>query len=392
MSWPLKPLSEVADFRLGKMLDQKKNTGELLPYLANLNVQWSGFSLENLREMRFETHERERYGLKRGDIVMCEGGEPGRCSIWKEQMPGMMYQKALHRIRPCASLDYRFLYFNLRKQAQNGELSGLFTGSTIKHLPREKLALVQVPIPPISDQKRIADILSAYDDLIENNQRRIALLEESARLLYREWFVHFRFPGHEHVKIIDGFPEGWARFPLSELAKFVNGFAFKPSHLGNTGLPIVKIPELRDGVTHKTPRNEGDLVPRKYHLKDGDLLFSWSGTLAVNIWAGGSALLNQHLFDVIPTARVGRGFLMFALREKLAEFLNSTVGATMKHIRRSALDRIYVALPNSDVTAPVEELLENLYPQLTNLRQKNMRLTQARDLLLPRLMNGEIAV
>jgi type I restriction enzyme S subunit len=86
--------------------------------------------------------------------------------------------------------------------------------------------------------------------------------------------------------------EGWERFALSDLADFVNGFAFKPTHLGDTGLPIVKIPELKQGVTEKTPRNDGEMVPEKYHLMDGDLLFSWSGTLAVNVWASGPALLN----------------------------------------------------------------------------------------------------
>ena len=85
---------------------------------------------------------------------------------------------------------------------RNNEFSGLFTGSTIKHLPREKLAKVPIRIPPLSTQRRIADVLSAYDDLLENNRRRIRLLEEAARLLYQEWFVRFRFPGHEHVKII----------------------------------------------------------------------------------------------------------------------------------------------------------------------------------------------
>lgn len=168
------------------MLDKKKNTGEMLPYLANVNVRWGKFNLHNLREMRFEPGELERYSLQRGDIVMCEGGEPGRCAIWQEPVPGMMYQKALHRIRPRSCLDHRFAFYNLRKQVQSGELAGLFTGSTIKHLPREKLAKVTLPIPPLVEQLRIAEILSAYDDLIDNNRRRIALLEEAARLLYRE--------------------------------------------------------------------------------------------------------------------------------------------------------------------------------------------------------------
>ena len=98
--WKTRRLNDVADLCLGKMLDEKKNRGEPLPYLANLNVRWGEFDLGNLREMRFEDHEKERYGLKFGDIVMCEGGEPGRCAIWKDNMPGMMIQKALHRIRP----------------------------------------------------------------------------------------------------------------------------------------------------------------------------------------------------------------------------------------------------------------------------------------------------
>ena len=107
--WEKKRLAEVADFCLGKMLDEKKNRGEALPYLANINVRWGTFDLENLRQMRFEPNEMDRYGLKSGDIVMCEGGEPGRCAIWKEAVPGMMIQKALHRIRPHDCIDYRFL-------------------------------------------------------------------------------------------------------------------------------------------------------------------------------------------------------------------------------------------------------------------------------------------
>ena len=209
MSWSQKPLEEVADFSLGKMLDEKKNRGELMTYLANANVRWGEFNLDNLREMRFEPRDLDRYGLQYGDIVMCEGGEPGRCAIWKDQVPGMMIQKALHRIRSHPGLDSRFLFYSFLKKRRNDELSGLFTGSTIKHLPREKLAKVGIDFPPLPIQQRIADTLSAYDDLIENNLRRIALLEEAARLLYREWFVHFRFPGHEHVKIKDGLPEGW---------------------------------------------------------------------------------------------------------------------------------------------------------------------------------------
>ena len=199
MTWPKASLGEVADFRLGKMLDRRKNRGGLRPYLANVNVRWGRFDLENLREMRFEDHEIDKYGLAYGDIVMCEGGEPGRCALWKVQRTGMMIQKALHRIRAVDGVSNEFLFYNLFYRGRAGLLAPLFTGATIRHLPREKLAKVEVDVPPIPTQRRIAAILSAYDNLIEDNHRRIQLLERAARLLYREWFVHLRFPGHDRT-------------------------------------------------------------------------------------------------------------------------------------------------------------------------------------------------
>ena len=144
MKWKTKRLDAVADFCLGKMLDQKKNRGEPLPYLANVNVRWGEFDLANLREMRFEHHELERYGLKFGDIVMCEGGEPGRCAIWKDQLSSMMIQKALHRIRPHECLRPEFLYYFFLYKGRIGHLSPLFTGATIKHLPRDTVVMYQV--------------------------------------------------------------------------------------------------------------------------------------------------------------------------------------------------------------------------------------------------------
>src|SRR6266853_4373214 len=181
--WRTRRLGDVADLCLGKMLDEKKNRGEHLPYLANLNVRWGEFDLEDLRQMRFEDHEKERYGLKFGDIVMCEGGEPGRCAIWKESAPGIMIQKALHRIRPHECLNSRFLFYSFLHRGRIGGFAALFTGSTIKHLPLQNLSKLEIAFPHLPIQERIADTLTGYDELMENNRRRMALLEEAARLL-----------------------------------------------------------------------------------------------------------------------------------------------------------------------------------------------------------------
>lgn len=172
--WTRVPLAEVADFRLGKMLDQAKNKGELKPYLANINVRWGEVNLAGLREMRFQEDELETFGLRYGDIVMCEGGEPGRCAIWKDQLPGMMFQKAIHRIRSRENMEYVYLYHDLRHQGESGLLAGLFTGATIKHFPREKLAKVTVLRPP----KALMELFAEHTRPIE---KQMAILEASNR-------------------------------------------------------------------------------------------------------------------------------------------------------------------------------------------------------------------
>jgi len=172
--WEQRSLEGVAEFRLGKMLDEQKNKGEPLPYLANVNVRWGRIDLENLREMRFEESELDTFGLRYGDIVMCEGGEPGRCAIWKNQLPGMMIQKAIHRIRSRPYVNHVYLYYSLRHKGESGLLATLFTGATIKHLPREKLALVKVDIP----SSRLSDLFAEHVGPIEN---QIQVLEAANR-------------------------------------------------------------------------------------------------------------------------------------------------------------------------------------------------------------------
>lgn len=183
MKWEKVLLGEVTDSCLGKMLDQEKNRGEYQPYLANVDVRWGSFNLDDLSEMRFEKDEQERYGLKYGDLVVCEGGEPGRCAIWKNQIPNMKIQKALHRVRVHDCLDYRYLYYWFLLAGKTGGLEQYFTGATIKHMPGQKLKSVVIDKPPIGIQRSIADVLSSYDDLIENNQKQIKLLEEAAQRL-----------------------------------------------------------------------------------------------------------------------------------------------------------------------------------------------------------------
>jgi type I restriction enzyme S subunit len=364
-------------------------------------VRWGEFDLENLREMRFEHDEMDRFGLRNGDIIMCEGGEPGRCAIWKDSVPSMMFQKALHRIRPHGCLDHRFLFYSFLHKGRTGRFAPLFTGATIKHLPREKLAKVEIGYPHLEEQKRIADILSTYDDLIENNRRRMALLEEAARQLYREWFVRLRFPGHEHTRITEGVPEGWDKKRIGDVADCVGG-----------GTPSTSVPNnWEDGdITWVTPTD----VTRNAHLV---LLDSEKKITEAGLQNSSAKLLSPHAVLMTSRASVGffavtgravctnQGFIsivthepkywpyfLFHLSERVEEIRAMGSGSTYPEVSRGKFRELEVLLPKHTLAIAFCEHVADLLWQIRILKQQNRQLAAARDLLLPRLMSGEIPI
>lgn len=202
--WPRVRLGDHVDSCLGKMLDKKKNKGKEQPYLGNSNVRWGEFDLSALAQMKFEEGESERYGLSYGDLIICEGGEPGRCAIWKSELPDMKIQKALHRVRPKSSLNNYFLYYWFLHAGKRGLLEPYFTGTTIKHLTGKVLNNLEIPLPPLSHQKFVARILGELDEKIQLNQKVNQTLEQMAQAIFKSWFVDF-----EPVKAKMAAKESW---------------------------------------------------------------------------------------------------------------------------------------------------------------------------------------
>lgn len=189
--WPVVRLGDYVDSSLGKMLDGEKNRGSFQKYLGNSNVRWGAFDLSDLASMRFEPHEEARYALRQGDLVVCEGGEPGRCALWREEIPGMKIQKALHRVRGKQGLENQYLYYWFLHAGNTGQLEPFFTGTTIKHLTGKALSELRVPLPPLEHQRSIARILACLDDKIALNRRINQTLEALAQALFQSWFVDF---------------------------------------------------------------------------------------------------------------------------------------------------------------------------------------------------------
>jgi type I restriction enzyme S subunit len=175
-SWIWIRFATVGDQRLGKMLDQKGNRGELKPYLRNTNVQWMRFQLDDIKELRLETSELKEYRLVPGDLLICEGGEPGRCAIWRDPDREMYFQKAIHRVRPRRGILSEYLAICLQVDAQNGVLAKHFTGATIKHFTGRSLSEYSIPLPPLAEQKRIVkkvdELMAVCDRLTMQQQER----------------------------------------------------------------------------------------------------------------------------------------------------------------------------------------------------------------------------
>lgn len=187
-NWTYRKLGEVAESELGKTLDSKKNTGNLNPYLCAVNVQWDRFELDALKEMKFEEWEKERYSIREGDLVVCEGGDIGRCAIWNKKET-VLYQNALHRVRFNGEMLPRFCMYFLMNLKKSGELDAKYgKGVTIKHLVKSSLLSIPVPIPPLPIQQRIVAELDCISSILEKKRQQLKELDNLAQSIFYDMF------------------------------------------------------------------------------------------------------------------------------------------------------------------------------------------------------------
>jgi|CXWL01.1.fsa_nt_gi type I restriction enzyme M protein len=187
--WPIVPLGDIADVKLGKMLDQAKHQkGELLPYARNVSVRWGTIDIHDLPEMYFEEDELERFGLRAGDVLVCEGGEPGRAAVWDGRIPNLKYQKALHRVRFKVPFEPLILVYLLQKMARSGVLVSWLSGTTIKHLTLESFNKLPIPLPPLATQQAVVAEIEAEETLVAANRELITRFEQKIQAtLARVW-------------------------------------------------------------------------------------------------------------------------------------------------------------------------------------------------------------
>lgn len=361
MMWERVKLADVSDSCLGKMLDQRKNKGIYKPYLANVNVRWGAFDLDNLQEMKFEDDEDERYGIKYGDLIICEGGEPGRCAIWKEQLPNMKIQKALHRLRVNEEMDYRYVYYWFLLAGKQGALKQYYTGATIMHMPGQKLKEVVIDKPPLDVQRKIGDYLEAFDDLIENNQKQIKLLEEAAQRLYKEWFVDLRFPGYEDVEIVDGVPEGWEITPINMVANLKAG-GDKPKTFSEKMTNENKIPVFANGITGKGLMGFTD----KAVINNPSVTISARGTVGVVFLRTEPYVPIVRLISVTPIE--DKVDILYLYLYLINQNFRST-GAAQQQITVPLLKSKNIICPTDDVRKSFNDVITSIFNKIDILEK-----------------------
>jgi len=328
-------------------------------------------------EIRFVSEEEfprwtRRVNPSPGDVVFTYEATLHRYAVIPDGFRGCLGRRvALIRPDP-KKADSRFLlYYLLSHEWRKVVESYIITGATVDRIPLEKLPDFPAALPEIEVQKEIASVLSAYDDLIENNRRRIALLEESARLLYQEWFVRLRFPGHENTRIVDGVPEGWERVPLGECVMLNYGKALKAEDRVNGPFPVYGSSGVVGSHDNPLAQGPGIIVGRKGNV--GSVFWSSKDFYAID---------TVYYVD----AETSNLYIFYALKHM--HFISTDVA--VPGLNRDLAYSRPLLLPSKSTLMQFLETVSPMHKQMAKLEEIITKLKGARDLLLPRLMSGDL--
>lgn len=387
MKWETIKLGSVLGVKHGYAFKGEyfTDSGQFILLTPGNCYEKGGLKLKGDKEKYYGAEYPDEYLLNEGDLIVVmtdlvnTAPVLGGAFIIPESGKYLHNQRlGLVQITAPKRIDKRFLYFLLNSRDYRGQIRGSASGATVRHTSPGRIKDCSVRIPTnLEQQQRIASTLSAYDDLIENNRRRMALLELSARLLYREWFVHLRFPGHEHAPIKDGVPKGWERKKAGDILTLQRGFDLSSVNRVEGNVPIY----ASTGVTgfHNVPKVAGPGVITGRSGSLGKVLFSHQ-----DFWPLNTSLWVKDFKGNSPV------YVFHLLSGMHLEEYNG--GAAVPTLNRNDVHRIEVVDPPPFLKDQFTETAETNSFQIFKLEQVNQLLTKARDALLPRVMKGELIV
>lgn len=400
MSWEKVSIKDVA---LGiydgpHATPPEANSGAI--FLGIPNFVNGQLDLTNIRYISEDDYPKwtKRVIPKENDIVFSYEATLNLYAIIPKGFRGCLGRR-MALIRPDETkINHKFLYYYFYSKAWRDVISeNTVLGATVDRIPLVKFPEFQIEVPPIDIQKRIADILSAYDDLIENNQKQIKLLEEAAQRLYKEWFVDLRFPGYEDVKVVDGVPEGWGIDEVKSVVSLLSGYAFKSGDFVEGGkYKIVTIKNVQDGSFDGENVNTITGIPSKMPshcvLNDGDILLSLTGNVGrVCLVNGENYLLNQRVAK-LDSKYPAYAYCLFRNKDMFDIMNNLANGAAQQNLSPVRTENVRVLIPSDALIEKFEDVVTPMISKILVLNKANSNLKQARDRLLPKLMSGVMEV
>lgn len=358
-----------------------------------------------------DAEEYERYLLEENDVVLAMDRpwiDAGLkyATVSRDDLPSLLLQRTA-RLRGTPTLDVQYLKYIIGSPWFTEYVKRINTGSLVPHISGDQIKEFAFPIPSIDHQKTVAEVLGRIDKKIELNNKINAELEAMAKLIYDYWFVQFDFPdaNGKPYKSSGGkmvynptlkrdIPEGWGVRSLLDIATFTNGIAcqkYRPAE-NEASFRVIKIREMGDGFTNDS-ESVSQNIPEKVVVRNGDVLFSWSASLDVMIWAGGIGGLNQHIFKV-TSDKYPRTYYYFEILRYLEYFkmVANLRKTTMGHITREHLQQSRLCVPPKELIEILHEKIDPVLERIVKSSEENMRLASLRDWLLPMLMNGQVTV
>jgi type I restriction enzyme, S subunit len=385
IAWPRKKISEVANHSLGKMLDRSKNKGELKPYLRNQNVRWFDFDLSDLSQMRFLSAEKEKYTVLKGDVLVCEGGYPGRAAIWDKDEP-IHFQKALHRVRfHEPERNKWFLYYLLSKDL-DGTLRKHFNGAGIQHFTGEALAQFELPVPPLAEQKRIVGILDEAFEGITTAKGNAEQNLRNARALFES-----------HLSaVFSRQGKGWAdRSLVSLCSTFIDSPHRTPKYESH-GIPALRPRDIVNGTltlatAARVSTEEYEIQSKRYRPQGGDVVYSrelsfgWAALIPDNV----RVCLSQGMCVFRPTAEIDAKLLVYLLNGPIGreQAIRVAVGAAHPHINLGDIKAYKLPVPPIGEQAGIVRELDAISGDSRRLESLYQKKLDALDVLKSALLH-----
>lgn len=400
--WQEKRLGEVAEINPESI--SNKNFYNTISYVDISSVKEGilygvcNYSINN-------APERAKRILRNNDIIISTVRPNLKAYYFvNNDIPNLICSTGFAVLRAKNKIVSRFLYYLISNESFINYLSLIAKGSAYPAVDKKDFINAKINIPDIATQEKIADILSTYDDLIENNNRRIEILEQMAQEIYKEWFVRFRFPGHEKVKFVNGLPEGWEVKTIGDIAHLKSGYAFKSSWWQEDGIPVIKIKDIQNNsidinnfayVSHMHMEKA-----KQFIAEPGDIVIALTGATIGKI-----GLIPFYHKPLLVNQRVGKffcgknpilnnGYLYILLQQNWIQDLISMISsssAAQPNISPNDIEEIKI-LYNKNIIEQFNHKISDYILQILNLKNINQNLIKQRDLLLPRLMSGKLEV